>query len=219
MQARRRADVKPIRFSQDSLALQQGAGMVGSVGAPEHRAAPAQEDMPLIRLTMACPAVHRTALLRLNVEYLSWVFDEIERWFGVLPAELCNRSAPDYVLETLNNFDKGKFTRGRLYLIEIDGELAGMYGLRHLDNGAEIKRLYVRPKFRRRGLARCAMERLQQDAYGLGYSCIYLDTGPFMHSAHQLYAKMGFVDCSPRIDAEVPVVLHGMWRFMQKRIS
>ncbi len=66
-------------------------------------------------------------------------------------------------------------------------------GLRGLGNGvAEIKRMYVRPDFRSRGLAAELLGRLETAAMVLGYSSVRLDTGPKQVHAQHLYRAAGY---------------------------
>lgn len=84
---------------------------------------------------------------------------------------------------------------GRLYLADWDGVLAGCIGLRRLDDArCEMKRLYVRPAFRGRHIAQTLAERLLEEARGMGYRAMLLDTLPFLESALGLYRKLGFYD-------------------------
>src|SRR5436309_8376595 len=79
----------------------------------------------------------------------------------------------DQELKTL----PGKYAtpRGRLFLLFEGETAAGCGALRPFrDNTAEMKRLYVRPEFRRRGYARVLSEKLIADAKAIGYRAIYL---------------------------------------------
>ena len=50
---------------------------------------------------------------------------------------------------TMNNLDKFAEPDGRLLLVEVDGEIAGTISLRKIrEDAGEIKRMYVKPKFR-----------------------------------------------------------------------
>src|SRR6266511_3712109 len=108
-------------------------------------------------------------------------------------------------------------TRARLYVAGIDGEPVGVGGLRPISaHEAEIKRMYVRPSSRGLGVGRAILQRLIDDARALGYTTIHLDSAPFMHEAHALYRRFGFVPSSPRKGWEfesVPV-LHEIAVFM-----
>ena len=69
--------------------------------------------------------------------------------------------------------------RGTLLLAWVDGELAGCCALRPLDdvdvvNAAEMKRLYVRPAFRRFGLGRLLAEAVIDAAQQMGYSSVQI---------------------------------------------
>ena len=66
-------------------------------------------------------------------------------------------------------------------------------GLKRLPDGAcEIKRMYVAPEARRRGLARILLQALEDAARGLGYTVARLDTGSRQPHAERLYASQGY---------------------------
>src|SRR6185369_4894314 len=69
----------------------------------------------------------------------------------------------------------GKYAepRGRLYLLMQDGLHAGCGALRPFqDDIAELKRLYIRPAFRKRGFGRLISQRLLADARQIGYRAV-----------------------------------------------
>lgn len=85
---------------------------------------------------------------------------------------------------------------GRLYLVYYDNELAGCIGLRKIDEkNCEMKRLYVRNKFRGRHIGDILVKRIIEEARNIGYSQMLLDTLPFLRSAIRLYKKYSFVEC------------------------
>ncbi|MCD5313104.1 GNAT family N-acetyltransferase [Kineosporia babensis] len=85
---------------------------------------------------------------------------------------------------------------GLFVVAEVGGELAGCVGLRsHVIEGvecAEMKRLYVRPAFRRRGLARKLLVGAEQRAELLGYRRLILETGDRQPEAIALYRSSGY---------------------------
>ena len=88
--------------------------------------------------------------------------------------------------------------RGRLLLAFVNREVAGCIGLRPMeDGGCEIKRLYVRPAFRRHGLGRRLVEQTLKEAAQIGYRVVRLDTLREMKSAIALYAGLGFKEVAP----------------------
>ncbi|MEI7464164.1 MAG: GNAT family N-acetyltransferase [Burkholderiales bacterium] len=91
---------------------------------------------------------------------------------------------------------------GHLMLAFVDGELAGCGAFRGLSdvdyaNACEMKRLYVRPAFRRFGLGRLMAQALLDEARRAGYSATLLDTLDDMEAARSLYASLGFEEIPP----------------------
>jgi len=83
---------------------------------------------------------------------------------------------------------------GRLLLVRVDDQIAGCIALRKLDDStSEMKRLYLRPEFRGRGLGEPIVQTLIHEAKLIGYSKIRLDTIPGrMDQAINLYRSIGF---------------------------
>ena len=87
---------------------------------------------------------------------------------------------------------------GRFLLVRAGDATAGGVALRDLGGGiCEMKRLYLRPGFRGRGLGRRCAERVVQEAREMGYAAMRLDTLPTMKEAIALYRSMGFTEIDP----------------------
>lgn len=79
------------------------------------------------------------------------------------------------------------------FVIRKGDSVAGCGALRMLDkNTGELKRMYVRPAYRRRGLSRKLINHLEQTARGLGITCMRLETGPEQVEALALYESCGY---------------------------
>ena len=82
---------------------------------------------------------------------------------------------------------------GKLLLAQVNFQPAGCIALRGLEQRiCEMKRLFVRPKFRRRKLGLELAEAIITDARRLGYGAMRLDTLPSMAAARALYQTLGF---------------------------
>jgi putative acetyltransferase len=82
---------------------------------------------------------------------------------------------------------------GRLLLVLSGKETAGCVGLRRFNNCAcEMKRMWVRPKFRGCGLGCLIAKKLIAEARTIGYSQMVLDSLPSLGSALALYRSLAF---------------------------
>lgn len=159
------------------------------------------------------------ALLGLNLEYMAWVLGEMGLLLGVPADSIVGMPVAQYVASTLGKLCAPQPPEGVFYLVHVDGQVAGMCGLRRVGERkdlVEIKRLYVRPAYRGLQVGDAAMLRLLEDARAFGYRSVCLDTAPFMLPAQRLYTAHGFVDCTAYEGVEVAAQFHTRWRFMQR---
>jgi len=88
--------------------------------------------------------------------------------------------------------------KGSILLAYHKENLAGCVALRQFqDNICEMKRLYVRPKFRGKKIGKALSKEIIQKAKELGYKFMRLDTLPFMKEAITLYSDLGFKEITP----------------------
>jgi len=82
------------------------------------------------------------------------------------------------------------------FVVEADGRLVGGGGLGPLAGGTpevcELRKMYLRPEARGRGLGRAMLERCLAVATQLGYHRMYLETRQTMTQARRLYERNGF---------------------------
>ena len=99
---------------------------------------------------------------------------------------------------------------GRLLLAEYEGQLVGCVALRKLgDAVCEMKRLYLRPQFRGKGLGRALADRIIVEARGIGYRRMRLDTvEPVMKDAVAMYREIGFQEIAPYRKNPIAVALY-----------
>jgi GNAT superfamily N-acetyltransferase len=79
--------------------------------------------------------------------------------------------------------------------VEIDRTIVACGGVRRLsDEVGEIKRMYVAPMARKKGVARALLARLEDEARALGCRVARLDTGHRMVAALTLYIGAGYCE-------------------------
>lgn len=167
---------------------------------------------PVFRI--ADPQADRAALVELNIEYVTWVFAEIEKMAGLSARDVLGAEVADYVPTVIDKVCGDVPPAGVFYLVERDGQAIAMGGLRRSGDGiAELKRVYVRPAGRGLRLGEAIARRLVDDARAFGYREVRLDTLPFMAAAQALYEAMGFIDCAP-YPVEMPEAARRHLRYM-----
>ena len=105
---------------------------------------------------------------------------------------------------------------GLAVLAALDDDLAGVAGVRRISIGvAELKRMWVRPTARRRGVGRWLADRAIAEARAMGYRSVRLDTiSDVMSEANHLYKSLGFDDVSPYQTNPLPAA-----RFMELNLD
>lgn len=107
---------------------------------------------------------------------------------------------------------------GATLLGYFDGEVGGCVAYRQLEpNICELKRLYVRPDFRRTGLGSALVLNLIARARNARFTHMRLETVSFMGAAIRMYETMGFVRRPPYYaipEAFLPITI-----FMERNLE
>lgn len=137
--------------------------------------------------------------------YPAKTHDDIEVARSILGEYLASRESNDSIFpEELQAFRKqivelpAEFAepRGCLLLAECDGEIIGYVCLRDLGDGiCEMKRLYVKPKWRNQGIGKDLAQEIIEKAKPIGYSYMQIDT--FNEAAKKVYTSLGFYKIQP----------------------
>jgi putative acetyltransferase len=91
-----------------------------------------------------------------------------------------------------------------LVLRDDDGRAVACGGIARFDRArGELKRMYVVPELRGRGLGRLLLVELEQAARRLGYRSVVLETGDLQPEALGLYETSGYerIPCYPPYDS------------------
>jgi ribosomal protein S18 acetylase RimI-like enzyme len=102
--------------------------------------------------------------------------------------------------DTQDEFARLYFKNGAgIWLAWLEEKATGCIALRAMpqftDSG-EVKRLYVKPEYRGRGIAAALHDALQSHATNSGYRWLYLDTTDNMTSAIHFYEQQGYDHCA-----------------------
>ena len=147
-------------------------------------------------------------------EYLSFISKEL-----IKPPWDFNLDVEYAVNFTMNNLDKFAEPDGRLLLVKVDGEIAGTISLRKIrEDAGEIKRMYVKQKFRGKKLGNLLIEEVIEISQGNEFLILYLDTAHFMSSAISLYKKYGFKETTSYPESVIPKGLLNTMIFLMKEL-
>lgn len=89
--------------------------------------------------------------------------------------------------------------QGLLFVIARDeaGQALGCGAVVLSTDYGELKRMYVRPQHRGRGLARKILQTLEEAAIAAACGTLRLESGPYQPEALGLYARCGYERCGP----------------------
>jgi putative acetyltransferase len=146
----------------------------------------------------------------LQMDQIRTLFREYET---ELNEDLCFQS---FEAELANPLQKYGPPKGVLYLAKWNDEVAGCIVLMPLPGGlsCEMKRLYVRPQFRKHKVGKVLVEQLLKDGKGLGYTTMKLDTLQKLQPAIALYKQYGFAETTAYYKNPLEGVV-----YMEKKLS
>lgn len=104
---------------------------------------------------------------------------------------------------------------GAIILATKNGHEVGCIAIRKIEPGTgELKRMYVKPAYRGRGIARRLLELSLAESGQIGYEYLKLDTVSSMTDAIKLYKHYGFVITSPYCYNPLPDAV-----YMEKKLN
>ncbi len=140
-----------------------------------------------------------------DLDAVSRLFREYQLALGV---DLCFQGFEDELATLPGAYGP---PRGEILMARLGRVVAGVVALRPLGDGqdstSEMKRLYVRPAFRRDRLGRQLAESILAEARRIGYRRMRLDTLGRMIEANALYRRLGFRPIPAYNDNPLPDVL------------
>jgi len=129
----------------------------------------------------------------LVIEQVTAATDRARALLAELDAELCAAYAP----EQRHGLSLDRLFRPDVmfFIARLDGTPVGCGGVAFDGELAEVKRMYVRPPARGRGVAPAVHARLEHEARARGIELLVLETGDAQHAAIRLYERAGFTRC------------------------
>ena len=162
-------------------------------------------------------SVHMEAFIQMNVEYLTWVYNKLDENYNVDVVSILGQTVQEFVNDHLEPYISLRPPEGILYILEVDGEVAGMGAIQKLDNETgEFKRMYNRPRHRGKGYGRMMFNRLREVGRELGCSSFRLDTPMWAQAAQHIYRSAGFTEIEAYPESEIPPKLRPYWIWMEK---
>ena len=164
----------------------------------------------MITIRAASLPQDREAVHELFAEYLPWVCGKILDEYQL---EFDAASILAHDMDVLADYMPPD---GLTLLAFESAALAGCACMRQIGDGiAELKRMYVRPSFRRRGIGRLLVAETLRAVRLAGFALMRLDSAGFMREAHALDRSFGFTERTPYAGSEIPVEHSRHWIFME----
>jgi len=161
--------------------------------------------------------IHRAQFFELNVKYVTWIFEEmrVRQNIDVIPS--IEQTIREYVEVSLEDLTTVRPPKGIIYVLEDEGKMVGMGALKELEVGiGEIKRMYICPRYRGKGLGKEMFEKLIERGKEFGFSTLRLETADFMTQAHKVYRSAGFKEIGGYSGGEMPEWYRPNCIFMEK---
>lgn len=172
----------------------------------------------MAELVRFSPDLHMDDFRQMNIESIRWHSEQLlkEEQFHAL--SVIGQSVEEYVDAHLELFAALKPPEGVIYILQVEGEVAGMVALtKSSDDTGELHRMWIKPKLRGRGYGRSLLTKALEAGRGLGCSTFRLSTAKFARAAQHLYRSAGFRETEEYQESEVPPSLRQFWIYMEKR--
>jgi putative acetyltransferase len=119
--------------------------------------------------------------------------DDARRLIAALDEHLASRYPPEQRFGPNLKPEQIAAGLGTFVIARADGRAVGCGALRKLDEtSAEVKRMYVAPEVRGKGVGRKVLEHLESVGRSLGVHRLVLETGIYQAEAIGLYHQAGF---------------------------
>jgi putative acetyltransferase len=118
---------------------------------------------------------------------------EAHALIAALDAHLAGRYSADQRFGPNLQPEQLALGHGTFVIARLDGRAVGCGALRRLDDtSAEVKRMYVEPELRGRGIAKKILDHIEAAARVMGVRRLVLETGIYQAEAIGLYRRVGF---------------------------
>lgn len=163
----------------------------------------------MTQITRITDRTREPQIRALESEYFAWVNRQLHTEFQI------SLDVNKMLTNDLTNLEIYFPPTGGLFLAETAQAVAGMIFLTPLrPKVGQIRRMYVREDFRRRGIARALFETAIRQARAMGYTQLLLESPRSWAGAHALYHELGFEAVAMYPESEVPEQLRTYWVFM-----
>ena len=164
-------------------------------------------------------SLHKSHLIKLTEEYFTWINEEVQQRYSIDTFSIIGESILEYAEKTLEQLSSYLPPEGIYYVLQVQGKIGGMGALKTLKKGVgEIKRMYIRPEYRKKGYGKAMLTQLLKKGKEFGFSTVRLDTGKFMNAAQYVYRSVGFQERDKYPKTEVPQLLQPFWLYMEKSL-
>jgi GNAT superfamily N-acetyltransferase len=165
-------------------------------------------------IVQAATDEHRQHTRALFYEYLTWANALLGQEFDI------HFAIDEMIEQDMRELYKFSPPDGRLLLALNGADAQGCACMRRIGpQMAELKRMYVRPAWRRSGVGRALLAASIAEARAAEYMTLRLDSTRFMHAAHALYQSAGFRPIAPYPESEIPAQYHAHWVFMERGLT
>ena len=146
-----------------------------------------QKDYPLLK--------------SLHLRFIDWAWNQMKEVNGIEMVPFDNQYQTNLnqkAEESARQYGSVTPPDGLFYLLWEKSEAIGMGGFFRYENTiAEVKRMYIDPKYQGRGYGKMLVKRIISDAKTMNFTALRLDSMKLMHAAHQVYRSCGFKERAP----------------------